>query len=217
MKNDSQLQQDVMAELKWDASVNAALIGVEVQDGVVNLTGRVNRYADKWGAERAAQRVSGVKALAIDMEVVLPGESVRNDSDIARTAKNILEWTTNWPKDSVNVMVENGWVTLSGRLDWEYQKQMAMGAVRHLMGVIGVSNQIVINPKVLKTEVKSEIIAAIKRRAKNDANNIQVEVEDGTVTLLGNVESWSERELAFDSAKHSAGVVNVINLISVAV
>lgn len=217
MKNDSQLQQDVMAELKWDASVNAALIGVEVQDGVVNLTGRVNSYANKLAAERAAQRVSGVKALAIDMEVVLPGESVRNDSDIARTAKNILEWTTNWPKDSVNVMVENGWVTLSGRLDWEYQKQMAMGAVRHLMGVIGVSNQIVINPKVLKTKVKSEIIAAIKRRANDDANNIQVEVEYGTVTLTGNVKSWSERELAFDSAKHSAGVVNVINLISVAV
>ena len=183
MKNDSQLQQDVMAELKWDASVNAALIGVEVQDGVVNLTGRVNSYANKLAAERAAQRVSGVKALAIDMEVVLPGESVRNDSDIARTAKNILEWTTNWPKDSVNVMVENGWVTLSGRLDWEYQKQMAMGAVRHLMGVIGVSNQIVINPKVLKTKVKSEIIAAIKRLANDDANNIQVEVEDGTLHL----------------------------------
>ena len=215
MKTDSQLQQDVIAELKWEPSVNAAQIGVEVKDGIVTLAGHVDSYAEKWDAERAAQRVSGVKALAIDMDVKLAGSSKRNDTDIAGSAENALQWMTYLPKDSVKVMVEGGWITLSGEVDWEYQRQTAAGAVRYLVGVTGVSNQIAIKPKVSVSVVKSDIEAALKRRAQADAKKISVEVRGADVTLTGTVHSWSERDLATHSAWGTPGVHNVVNNITV--
>src|SRR5476651_1737362 len=133
MKSDAQLQQDVIAELSWVPSIDAARIGVEVKDGIVTLAGHVASYAQKWDAERAAQRVYGVKALAIEMDVALPGSSQRNDVDIERSADNVLQWMTYLPKDSIKLKVENGWVTLTGELDWEYQRQAAANAVRYLM------------------------------------------------------------------------------------
>src|SRR5450755_1909737 len=166
MKTDAQLQQDVIAELNWEPSVNAAQIGVEVKDGIVTLAGHVSSYAEKYAAERAAQRVCGVKALAVEMNVNLPGSSKRNDADIARSAENVLEWMTYLPKDCVKVMVEHGWITLSGELDWEYQRQAVEGGVRHLMGVRGVSDTISIRAAVSSSAVKSDIEAALKRRAK---------------------------------------------------
>jgi osmotically-inducible protein OsmY len=216
MKTDTQLQQDVIAELKWEPSVNAAQIGVEVKGGVVTLTGHVNSYPEKWNAERAAQRVSGVKALAVEMDVTLPGSSKRNDADIARSAENVLEWTADLPRDSVNIMVEKGWITLSGEVDWEYQRQAAIRAVRFLLGVTGVSDQIAIKPKVSLSAVKSDIDAALKRRAIDDAQNISVKVEGGDVTLSGRVHSWSERELAEHAAWGTPGVRKVVDLITVA-
>ena len=215
MKTDSQLQQDVIAELKWEPSVNAAQIGVEVKDGIVTLAGHVSSYAEKWDAERAAQRVSGVKALAIEMDVKLSGSSKRNDADIAGSAENALQWMTYLPKDSVKVMVEGGWITLSGEVDWEYQRQSAAGAVRYLVGVTGVSNQIAIKPKVSVSVVKSDIEAALKRRAHADAQKISVEVRGTDVTLTGTVHSWSERDLATHSAWGTPGVRNVVNNITV--
>lgn len=215
MKTDSQLQQDVMAELKWEPSVNAAQIGVEVQDGVVTLAGHVGSYAEKLDAEHAAQRVSGVKALAIEMDVTLAGLSKRTDADIARSVENVLQWTTYLPKDHVKVMVENGWVTLSGQVDWEYQRQAATGAVRYLMGVTGVSDQITTKPKVSSTAVKSDIEAALKRRAKADAHRISVEVQGADVTLTGKVHSWSERDLARYTAWGTAGVQHVFDHLTV--
>ena len=189
MKTDTQLQLDVIAELKWEPSVNAAHIGVEVADGIVTLAGHVSSYAEKLGAERAAQRVSGVKALAIEMDVKLPGLSKRTDADIARSVENVLQWTTYVPKDSVKVMVESGWVTLSGEVDWEYQRQTAKKGVRYLMGVTGVTDNIVIKPKVSLSAVKSEIEAALKRRATADAKKISVDVQGADVTLTGTVHS----------------------------
>ena len=216
MKTDTQLQQDVIAELKWEPSVNAAQIGVEVKDGIVTLAGHVNSYAEKLGAERAAQRVSGVKALAVEMDVKLSGSSKRTDADIARSAENILEWTTYLPKDHVKVMVESGWVTLTGDVDWEYQRQAAAKGIRYLMGVTGVSDQIVINkPKVSLSAVKSEIEAALKRRATADAQKISVEVHGADVTLTGKVHSWSERDLARHSAWGTSGVQNVVDHMTV--
>ena len=211
MKTDTQLQQDVIAELKWEPSVNAAQIGVEVKDGIVTLAGHVNSYSDKWGAERAAQRVSGVKALAIEMDVKLSGSSKRTDADIARSAENVLEWTTYLPKDSVKVMVESGLITLSGEVDWEYQRQAVAKGVRYLMGVKGVSDQIVIKPKVSLSAVKSDIEAALKRRATTDAQKISVEVRGADVTLTGTVHSWSERDLAKHAAWGTPGVRNVVD------
>ena len=216
MKTDTQLQSDVMAELKWDPSFNAAEIGVEVKNGVVTLSGHVDKYAEKWAAERAAQKVAGVKALAIELDVALPGSSNRSDADIARTAENVLEWTTNWPKDHVKVMVEKGWVTLTGEIDYEYQRKLASSSVRHLMGVTGVSNQVTIKSKLTSSTVKADIEAALKRRAITDADEIMVTVNNSEVTLTGVVHSWSERDMVNDTVWNTSGVTDVNDNISVA-
>ena len=216
MKTDTQLQQDVLAELKWEPSVNAAQIGVEVKDGIVTLAGHVSSFAEKWDAERAAQRVSGVKALAVEMDVKLSGSGKRTDADVARAAETALQWTTFLPKDSVKIMVEIGLITLSGEVDWEYQRQSAAGAVHYLLGVTGVSNQITIKSKVSSSAIKSDIEAALKRRAQADTKKIAVEVHGANVTLTGKVQSWSERELARQSAWGTPGVRNVVDNMTVA-
>ena len=211
MKTDAQLQQDVMAELKWEPAVHAAQIGVEVKDGVVTLAGEVSSYSEKWNAERAAQRVSGVKALAVEMKVKLSEFGKRTDADIAESAKNILCWTSSLPEDAVKVLVEGGWLTLSGNVEWQYQRQDAADSVRYLSGVTGVSNQIAIKPSLSATVVKSDIEAALKRRAAADAKTIAVDVKGADVTLTGNVHSWAERDLATRSAWGTAGVRNVVD------
>ncbi len=214
MKTDSQLQQDVMAELKWEPAVHAAQIGVEVKDGVVTLAGEVSSYAEKWNAERAAQRVSGVKALAVAMKVKLSEFGRRTDADIAASARNILAWTSSLPADAVQVLVEDGWLTLSGDVAWQYQRQDAADSVRQLTGVTGVSNQIAIVPSLSASVVKADIEAALKRRANADAKAISVEVRGGDVTLTGTVHSWDERELAKRSAWGSVGVRKVVDKMS---
>ena len=215
MKSDTQLQQDVMEELKWQPSVNATQIGVEVTDGIVTLAGHVSTYAEKWDAERAAERVSGVRALAVEIDVKLSGLNKRTDADIASSVKNTLQWTSSLTKDSVKVMVESGWVTLSGEVDWEYQRRAAVSGVRYLTGVTGVSNQIAIKPSVSLSAVKSDIEAALKRRATTDAQRISVKVQGADVTLTGTVHSWSERDLARDSAWGTPGVRRVIDNMTV--
>lgn len=215
MKTDSQLQQDVMAELKWEPAVHAAQIGVEVKDGVVTLAGEVSSYTEKLHAERAAQRVSGVQALAVDMQVKLSSFGLRTDADIAASARNILNWTSTLPADAIQVLVEGGWLTLSGHVEWQFQRQDAANSVRHLVGVTGVSNLIAIKPAASATVVKSDIEAALKRRAANDAGTIAVDVKDGDVTLTGTVHSWAERDLATRSAWGSAGVRKVVDHMNV--
>jgi len=216
MKTDNQLQTDVIAELHWDPSINPADIGVEVKDGVVTLSGHVSSFAEKWSAEHAAQRVSGVMPLAVEMDVNLFGLGKRTDADIASSAESVLTWTTFLPKESVKVMVEDGWVTLSGDVDWEYQRVSALNAISSLMGVKGIIDHIKIATKVSKTLVKSDIEAALKRRATKDAQNITVEVDGNDVTLRGKVHSWSERELATDSAWCTPGVNKVKDYMTIA-
>ncbi|MEO8281180.1 MAG: BON domain-containing protein [Ideonella sp.] len=216
MKTDSQLQQDVMAELKWEPAVHAAQIGVEVKDGVVTLAGEVSSYYEKLNAERAAQRVAGVKALAVEMQVKVGEFGKRSDADIAQSAKNIIGWTSSLPADAVKVMVEGGWLTLSGDVEWQFQRQDAADSVRYLSGVTGVSNQIAIKPTLAATAVKSDIEAALKRRATDDANTISVAVKGGDVTLTGTVHSWDERDLAKRSAWGSSGVRNVVDKMTLA-
>jgi osmotically-inducible protein OsmY len=211
MKSDPQLKQDVIAELQWEPSVHAAQIGVEVADGVVTLSGEVSSYYEKWNAERAAQRVQGVRALAVEMEVKLSALGRRTDADIAQSAQHILSWNSLLPSGAVKVLVENGWITLSGVLPWQYQRQSAADGVHSLPGVIGVSNQIAIQPTVSASAIKSDIEAALRRRATTDGKNIAVEVQGGDVILTGPVHSWSERELATRSAWGSAGVHKVID------
>jgi len=215
MKTDAQIQQDVIAELKWEPAINAAQIGVEVKEGIVTLAGQVGTFGEKWDAERAAQRVLGVKALAVEVDVKLSGLSKRTDADIARAAENVLEWSTYVSKDRVKVMVETGWITLTGDVDWEYQRQAAEGAVRYLMGVTGVSNQIAIKAIASSIAVKSDIEAALKRRAITDAQDILVAVNGANVTLTGTIQNWSERDLARNSAWGTPGVRNVIDKMTV--
>jgi osmotically-inducible protein OsmY len=215
MKTDIQLQQDVMTELEWEPSVNSTQIGVEAKDGVVTLAGHVGSYFEKWEAERAAQRVAGVKALAVEMDVALPGSSVRHDVDIARAASNVLQWSTYWPEDRIKVVVEDGWITLSGELDWEYQREAAERAIRGLMGVVGISNQIVLKPLEALTPVKSEIEAALTRRIHSDARNIVVDVNGTNVALSGTVHTWAERDAARNSAWATPGVRNVSDSLNI--
>lgn len=215
MKTDLALQKDVIAELSWDPSINSAQIGVEVEGGIVTLAGHVRSYSEKWNAERAAYRVLGVKGLAIEISVILPGSSERNDVDIARAAENILQWQTYLPQNYIKVMVENGWITLSGDVAWNYQRDAAEVAVHGLMGVTGVSNQITLRPRVDLKAVKSDIVTALKRRAKADAQSISVDIQGCDVTLAGTVHSLSERDLAKHSAWSTPGVRNVTNNIVV--
>jgi osmotically-inducible protein OsmY len=211
MKTDIQLKQDVIDELQWEPSVEAAQIGVEVKDGVVTLAGHVGSFAEKWNAEKAVQRVYGVRALAIEIDVELAGSSIRTDGDIARSADNVLIWTTSVPRDTVKVKVESGWVTLSGTVEWEFQRQAATDAVRYLMGVKGVTDLLAIRSTVSASNVKSGIEAALRRRASDDAGKISVDVHGGDVTLSGTVNSWSERELAANSAWGASGVRKVVD------
>jgi osmotically-inducible protein OsmY len=216
MKTDSQLQKDVMDELKWEPAVRAEQIGVEVKDGIVTLSGHVDSYPAKWNAERAAQRVSGLKALAVELDVELNGSNKHTDTDIARSAKNTLLWTTYLPTDSVNIMVEDGWLTLSGEVEWNFQRNTAATAVGYLSGVRGVTNNIAIKSSVAASVVKSDIEAALKRVVTNDAQKISVSISGSEVTLKGSLPTWAERETASDAAWRIPGVRNVIDHITIA-
>ena len=217
MKTDSQLQQDVMNELKWDPSVKAA-IRVDAKDGVVTLSGYVDSYSKKWAADRAAARVFGVKAVeAEEIQVRLPGSLKRPDESIARVASNALEWDVSVPHDRVKVQVQNGLVTLTGEVDWWYQKNAAENAVRHLVGVVSVSNGITIKPesKHLDEDVKDNIENAFQRNAVLDARRITVETRGGKVILRGSVHSWLEREQVQWAAWAAPGVSEVESYITI--
>ena len=209
MKSDIQLQQDVMAELHWEPSVQSAHVGVEVDEGIVTLTGHVSSYFEKWNAETAVQRVSGVKALVVNLEVLLPALSQRSDEDIARSGDSALEWMAPEVKNKVKVLVEGGQVLLSGEVEWQYQKTAATTAIRHLLGVTSVVNQIGLRQQVTREQVKQEIEAALTRQARTDAKKIKVDVQGANVTLTGTVESWAERQSALHAAWNAPSVVNV--------
>jgi osmotically-inducible protein OsmY len=216
MRTDTQLQQDVIDELKWDPSVKAA-IRVDVKDGVVTLSGYVDSYSKKWAADRAAARVFGVKAVAEEIQVRLPGSLKRPDESIARVASNALEWDVSVPHDRVKVQVQNGFVTLTGEVDWWYQKNAAENAVRHLVGVVSVSNGITIKPesKHLDEDVKDNIENAFQRNAVLDARRITVETSGGKVILRGSVHSWLEREQVQWAAWAAPGVSEVESHITI--
>ena len=217
MKTDAQLQQDVMNELKWDPSVKAAEIGVHVKDGVVTLSGYVDTYSKKWAAERTAVRVFGVKAVAVEIQVRVPSSLKRPDESIARAAANALEWDASVPDDRVKVQVQNGLVTLSGEVDWWYQKNAAEEAVCRLMGVISVSNGITIKPesKLLDAEVKEKIESAFQRNAVLDARRITVETHGDKVILRGSVRNWVERAECEWAAWAAPGVSEVESHITI--
>ncbi len=215
MKNDKELQRDVLEELQGELSVDAAEIGVTARDSVVTLVGTVPSYAEKVRAEDAAKRVHGVKAVANDIEVRLRAEDRWTDTDIAQAAIQALRWSTTVPDERIKLVVSKAWVTLDGVVDWQYQRTAAEDAVRHLAGVTGVTNDIRVKSKGSGTEIQSQIEADVRRKAGLDAQRIRVEAHDGTVTLKGDVHSCAERQEAERTAWAAPEVTRVENLITV--
>ena len=216
MKTDLQIKQDIEEELLWDPKVTATEIGVVVDHGVVTLTGNVDSLPTKWAAEEAALRVDGVKAVANEVEVRIQGQSERSDEEIARAAASALEWDVTVPK-GVQATVDEGWVTLSGQVEWQYQKSAAKTAVEKLTGVKGVFNNITVKSKsqVSTSDVKKNIESALQRHASLDAKAIQVKTHNGTVTLEGAVDSVGQKYEAENAAWSAAGVTKVENKLTV--
>ena len=213
-RSDNNIRDDVLLELKWDPKISSASdLAVGVKDGVVTLSGFVPSFWEKDAAEKAVKRVYGVKGIANDIEVKLFWQ--RTDPEIARDAVHELDSHISIPSDRIKVTVKNGWVTLEGTVDWEYQKNLAKSAVKKLKGVTGVTNKIEIKPKVTPQEVKSKIEEALRRSAELDARRISVEVEGSTVKLYGSVSSWAEKDEAERAAWSAPGTTMVENHIIV--
>lgn len=211
MKTDSQLKREVEEELEWDPAVIATEIGVEVTDRVVTLSGHPSSYAEKLAAERAAQRVAGVKAVAVDMQVRLPKRDEHTDEDLGNAVHAILHWTVGLPDDTVKVQVERGLVTLSGTVERAHQSHLAVRTVSHMRGVKGVANRIEVRAHVASDEIGANIQKAMQRHAEREVRHIGISVKDGTVTLSGKVGSYAERAVARGVAWSAKGVRAVVD------
>ncbi len=215
MKMDADIRRDVESELRWDPSIDDTRIGVTVSNGVVTLTGDVPNYSDRWAADDIVKRVCGVRAIANDVQVKIPLSGMRTDTDIAEAAANALQWHVSLSGSHLKPVVKDGWITLSGQVGWGYQRVAAENAVRHLMGVKGVTNDIRVASNIKTSDVKQKIEDAFKRHAILDAKDIEVDVDSSTVTLNGHVHSWQERADASLAAWAAPGVLAVDNRLAV--
>ncbi len=215
MKTDEQLKDDVIMELEWDPAIHATQVGVAVKNGVVTLTGHLDTFAEKFAVEKAVARVQGVQALAVEMDVKLEPGHLRSDSEIAFAVESALKWHAQVPADRIQVMVEKGWVTLKGEVDWDYQRQNAGKAIRALTGVVGLSNAISLKSAVVPSNLHLRIREALKRHAEREARDIAVDVQGSVVTLRGRVDSLAERSAVHGSVWSAPGISSVINELKV--
>ncbi len=209
MKTDSELQRDVFDELAFEPEVDHAHIGVAADNGVVTLTGFVPNFAQKVAAERAAARVKGVKAIAEEIEVRFASDPKTSDPEIAERILQVFHWDVTVPEDRIKVRIENGWVTLTGSVDWNYQKKAAAAAAGRISGVKTINNWIEVKAEPSSGDIRGRIVAAIKRSSAADASGIDVSVTGGTVKLSGSVFGWNERQIAERAAWSAPGVTKV--------
>lgn len=215
MKTDSEIERDVKDELNWNPDLDATDIAISVKKGVVTLAGFVKSFIDKYEAEAAVKRVSGVIAVANDLEVRLPSLDERPDPEIARDAAAALKSQLPFSYDKIKVVVKNGWITLEGKVEWQYQRSTAENAVRRIKGVKGVTNSVTLKPTAEPSEIKRKIQEAFRRSAEVDANRINVDADGSVVTLKGTVRSWIERDEAERAAWAAPGVTSVVDQIVV--
>jgi osmotically-inducible protein OsmY len=215
MSHDSDLQLAVLAELNWQPGIIAAHIGVTAQDGVVTLSGHVDSFVQKHRAQDAASRVKGVHAVADELEVQLAFDHQRGDNAIAAAALDRLSWDVSVPRDAIKLDVDKGWITMTGSVDWHYQREAAEQAIRALVGVVGVSNQVLINPRVDVSNIGDNIMHALHRSWFFDPRTITVSAKEGDIRLTGTVSSWHDRRIAAETAWAAPGATKVENDITV--
>lgn len=211
MKTDSDLKKDVLAELLWDPLVPEAKVGVAVNEGVVTLSGHLDTYAEKVAAKRAVERVAGVKAIAVELNVIPAGLHQRSDTEIATAIEHVLGWNTSVPQDQVKVAVEKGWVTLGGELDWNFQRRAVERMIRPLKGVVGITDNIRLKELPVSGNISTRIQDALTRQAVREAQRIEILLDGSVVTLRGNVHSWAERNAAEGATWSAPGVSRVNN------
>ena len=215
MKTDAEIKKDVVSELEWDPAIDATQVGVTVKDQVVTLSGHLDTYAQKYAIERAVQRVAGVRAVAVELDVKLDPRHVRSDAEIALAAEQSLTWHALVPHERIRVQVEKVWITLSGEVDWHYQRENASKAVRELTGVTGVTNGLTLRPQATPSHISDRIRAALTRQVEREARRIEVSVEGSTATLRGDVHSWAERTAAEGATWSAPGIRRVVNELQV--
>jgi osmotically-inducible protein OsmY len=215
MKSDSDIKKDVLEELLWDPLVPEARVGVSVRDGIVTLTGHLDTYAEKIAVKRAVERVSGVKAIAVELDVIPIGVHKHSDTEIAAAVEHALSWNTSVPQGRVRVVVEKGWVTLSGELDWNFQRRAVERMVRPLKGVVGIVDNIRLKSLPVPVNLANRISDALTRQAMREAKRIDISMEGSVVTLKGHVHSWAERTAAEGATWSAPGVSRVNNMLTV--
>lgn len=215
MKTDTELQKDILEELLWDPIAPEARVGVAVRDGVVTLTGYLDTYGEKIAVEHAVIRVSGVKSIASEMTVVPPGAHKRTDTEIANAIEHVIAWSTTIPREKVKIIVENGWVKLSGELNWHYERQSLESMIRPLKGVIGIHDQITLKPLAVTANLTARIQNALTRQAVREAKHMNISVNGSVVTLTGKLHSLAEKNAAVGTTWSAPGVTMVVDELTV--